>query len=95
MQYDFRPHFKYRAKQRGINSNIAVKFFKKSSKRYFDTLRKHSIVIGTITDNGNRKHLVVAYDKIDTRIEFITIHFVREKEIKNKINSGRWKDEQN
>ena len=94
MQFDFRPHFKFRAKQRGINSNLAIKIFNKSTKRYKDVLRKHDIVLGTTNVKDKRKHLIVAYDKIDNRIEFITIHFIRKKEIENKINSGRWRYEE-
>lgn len=95
MKYDFRPHFKFRAKQREIDSNLAVKIYKKPVREFWDTLRKHNIAIGTIEANKVRRHLMVAYDKIDQRIEFITMHFIREKEIENKIKSGRWKDEKN
>lgn len=95
MRFDFRPHFKFRAKQRGIDPDLAIKIYKKSTKRHWDILRKHHVVIGTIKIKDKRRHLMLAYDKIGNGIEFITIHFIREKEIKNKLNSGRWKNEQN
>ncbi|MEK7581543.1 MAG: hypothetical protein AAB512_04640 [Patescibacteria group bacterium] len=95
MKFNFRPHFKFRAKQRGIDASLAKKIFKKPSKRYWDTLREHNIVPGSIRIKDRRRNLIVAYDKIGDRIEFITIHFIRGKEITNKINSGRWKNEQN
>ena len=95
MKFEYRPHFKFRAKQRGIDSSLAKKIFKKPSKRYRDTLRGHNIVLGSIMIRFRRRNLIVAYDKIGDSIEFITIHFIRDKEITNKINSGRWKDEQN
>lgn len=95
MTFEYRPHFKYRAKQRGIAPNLAKKIFKKSPKSYWDVLRGHNIVLGSIKIKDRRRNLIVAYDKIGDRIEFITIHFIRDKEITNKINSGRWKNEQN
>lgn len=95
MKFVYRPHFKFRAKQRGIEPNFAEKIFKKSSKRYWDTLREHYIVLGSAKIKDKRKNIMLAYDKIGGRIEFITTHFIRDKEITNKINSGRWKGEQN
>lgn len=58
-------------------------------------LRGHYVVLGSVRIKDRRRSLIVAYDKIGDRIEFITIHFIRDKEIANKINSGRWKNEQN
>lgn len=95
VEFSFRPHFKFRAKQRGIDFDLAVRFYQKSEKRYWDNLRKHHVAIGTIKVDGRRRYLMLAYDKIGNEIEFITIHFIREREIQNKLNSGRWKNEQN
>lgn len=62
VKFSFRPHFKFRAKQRGIDSDLAIEIYQKSEKRYWDNLRKHRVAIGTIKVDGRRRYLMLAYD---------------------------------
>ncbi len=71
MKFEYRPHFKFRAKQRSLDPGLAEKIFEKSSKRYWDTLREHYIVLGSIKIKNRRKNLMLAYDKIGDGVEFI------------------------
>jgi len=56
---------------------------------------EHHIAVCQMKFKNRVRNLMVAYDRIGDTIEFITAHVIREKEIKNKIKSGRWKHEQN
>lgn len=93
MRFAYTPHFKFRAKQRKISLILARKIYNQASSILFDKLRNHHIAIAKLKVRGKRRKLMLAYDKINDTIEFITVHIIREKEIKNKIISGRWKYE--
>ena len=95
MKFVYKSHFKFRARQRGISLQLIKEIYKKSSARYIDQLTDHHIVVCRITFQNRIRNLMVAYDRIGDTIEFVTTHVIREKEIKNKVNSGRWKHEQN
>ena len=93
MTFTYTTHFKFRAKQRKISLKLAREIYSQASTKLFDNLRNHHIAIAKLKVRGKRRKLMLAYDKINDMIEFITVHIIREKEIKNKIISGRWKYE--
>ena len=93
MRFTYTAHFKFRAKQRKISLILARKIYNQASSILFDKLRNYHIAIAELEVRGKRRKLMLAYDRINDMIEFITVHIIREKEIKNKIISGRWRYE--
>ena len=89
MKFIYTSHFKFRAKQRKIALKLARKIFENADEYYFDNLRKHKIAIARLKFNRKVKTIMLSYDIIDETVEFITIHPIRDKEIENKVISGR------
>lgn len=83
-------HLKTRLKQRKIPSRIITEIFNESKENYYDNLRNHNIVIAKATLNKRARKFLVAYDKIESRIEAVTIHPINDKQIKQRLDSGRW-----
>lgn len=94
MKFAYTSHFKFRAKERKIPLKLAKEVFDNADEWYFDDLRGHRIAIARVEFKGRARRIMLAYDIIGETIEFITIHAIREAEVKNKVNSGRWKHEE-
>lgn len=96
MKIIYRPHLIRRLKERKVPKDYPKQIVKEPESTYFDTITKHKIAIKRLTYGGKLKSMVVSYDIIEEIIELITIHPIKESEIKNKIISGRWrKNEKN
>ena len=96
MKIVYRPHLKIRLKQRNIPFNYPKQIIESPEKEYFDTLAKRNIAIKKLLLEGKLRNMIVAYDKIRNNIEIVTIHVISNKEIWNKVKTGRWrKNEKN
>jgi len=95
MKFVYTSHFKFRAKQRRVPFKLAREIFANSKENYLDNLRGHHIKIAKMKFNKKVKTIMLSYDIMNKTIEFITIHPIRDKEVENKISSGRWKYEKN
>lgn len=83
-------HLKSRLKLRNIPEKMVKSIFEKSQKFYWDNLRNHHIAVGQAQYKGKIRKMLVAYDKIGDTIEFVTIHPITDKEIDQRMMSGRW-----
>jgi len=83
-------HLKIRLKQREVPLKIVSEIFDKSEESYWDNLRNHHIVIGTVDFKGKIRKVLAAYDTIKKDAEVITIHPISDIEIKQRLISERW-----
>lgn len=89
-------HLKSRLKLRNISEKTIESVFKNIQELYWDSLRKHHVVISQVTYEGKLRKMLAAYDKITVdEFEVITIHPIKDAEIKQRLTTGRWTDEQN
>ena len=95
MRLIFTDHLKTRLKQRKISAKFVREVFKQNPEKYWDTLRKHNVIVGDIFYEGSTRKVLVAYDTIGNTVEVITIHKVTEEQIKQRLNSRRWIHEKN
>lgn len=86
----FTDHLKTRLRQRKIPLKIVRQIFSQTQEFFYDTLRKHHIVVSTVIYNRKPRKVLAAYDKIDQTAEIITIHPITDKEIEGRLESGRW-----
>lgn len=94
MKIIYRPHLKRRIKERKIPNDYPKKIYLKSKQKYFDSQTSHHIAVSSLLYAGKLRNMTISYDIIDEQIEIITIHPISDKEISDKIKSGRWtKDE--
>ncbi len=90
MKLVYTNHLKTRLAQRGIAVAIVKEIFDKAQERYFDNLRKRHIVIARVRYEGKLRKVLAAYDKIGKIVEVITVHPISDKQITQRLNSGRW-----
>lgn len=86
----YRSHLVRRLKERKIPQNYPELIYKKSEQNYVDSESRHRIATAKLKYAEKLRKMVVAYDKIGSNIEIITIFPISEAELKNKIASGRW-----
>jgi len=91
MKAIYRPHLKRRLKERLFPIDYPRKIYNQAEIHYLDTQTNHFIAVGKLKYAGKMRNLAISYDIIGENIEIITIHPISEKELKNKINTGRWK----
>ena len=85
-------------KERRISKKLAKSIYLQAIKRYFDTSTSHHVAVGKRKHLGKMRNIMVAYDAIiGDEIWFVTAYPLRDKEIGNRVKSGRWvlKNEKN
>ncbi len=94
MQLIFTQHLKTRLEQRGIPMKLVKTVFNNSKEYYWDNLRNHHIKVTSVHYKNRLRKVLLAYDKITTeKVELITLHPITDKEIKQRLGSGRWEYE--
>jgi len=73
---------------------IVKEIFRRSEKRYWDNLRERHIVISKVNYGSKSRNVLAAYDKIDGDAEVITVHPISDSQIAQRLNSGRWINEE-
>ena len=91
MKIIYRPHLRRRIKERQFPVYFPRKIYNQAKIHYLDTKTNHAIAVVKLKYAGKSRNLAISYDIISENIEIITIHPISEKELKNKINTGRWK----
>lgn len=91
MKIVYKPHLLIRLKEREFPQEYPRRVIQFPDQEYFDTFAKRYIAIKQLSFAGRLRNIVVAYDIIKESKEVITIHVISSKEIKNKLNSGRWR----
>lgn len=93
MKLTYTQHLKTRLKERGLTVKIVKEIFDNAQEYYWDTLRNHKIVVGTINYQEKRRKVLAAYDIIEKRVEVITMHPITDNQIKQRVATGRWQYE--
>ena len=104
MEFFFSDHFLMQIKERRISKRLAKSIYLRATKRYFDTSTDHHVVIDKRKHLGKMRSIMVAYDAIirgekenyvseanliDDEIWFVTAYPLKDKEIENRVKSGR------
>lgn len=87
----YRLHLKRRLKERKIPEDYPKTIYKKSKIHYFDIETKHNVSISRLKYAGKIRNMVAVYDKINNKVEIITVFPISTSEMRNKIKVGRWK----
>lgn len=90
MKIVLQPHLKIRLEQRSIPGDYPKRVVIKPDAKYFDTLTNHTVAVRQMEYNGRLRPMAVSYDLKGGIIQIITIHPVSEQEIRNKLDRGRW-----
>ena len=76
----------YRSDTRGFDLNQIEYIVRYSSEKYFDTESGRKVVVG----NHHGILVLIPYDEDDKYIKPITIHSITRKQIRFRINAGRF-----
>jgi hypothetical protein len=87
----FSEHFTVRLRMRNIPEFVAKDIYLRAHRRYFDVETNLFIAVRKIPLFGKRRILMIAYKKQDRTVLFVTIHPLKPNQMRNRIDSGRWK----
>lgn len=90
MKIVLRLHLKIRLKQREIPLNYPEEILQSPDSQYSDNETGHLISVKSLRYFGKIRPMVVAYVKINSEIQVITVYPTTFKEISNRLKSGRW-----
>lgn len=93
MKLTLTDHLRDRLKSRDINEKIVEMIFNNPEEFYWDNLRNRHIVVSRVIYKGKLRKMLAAYDRIEDKIEVVTMHPITDVEIKNRVISGRWSHE--
>jgi len=62
----------------------------KAEKRFMDAKTGHRIAVKRMNYGGKERFIMVAFDISDKGITIITCHPIEEKQVSNRVKSGRW-----
>lgn len=94
MKIVLRPHLKLRLKERFIPEDYPKRIIRQFELKFNDAITDHKIAIKSLEYNGKVRPMVVSYDIIGSELQVVTIHPTNEKEIKNRLKSGRWVEDE-
>ncbi len=86
----YSEHLLYRLKVRKIENELPRKIFLQANHYYSDTITGSKVAIGIANYFGKQRELAVIF--VDQRdcCYLITIHPLRDREMKKRVASGRW-----
>lgn len=91
MKIIYRSHLKRRLLERKVPNIYPGKIYQEAEQVFYDIIANHYIAVKKLHYSGLLRNMVIAYDIIGERIEIITIHPISDSELRNKIQSRRWK----
>ena len=89
MQVIFTNHLLSRLKLRKIPKSLALKVYEQKEDALLDTVSKHYIGLSKQKLFSKIRLLVIAFDQFKDHVELVTLYPTTEREVNNKIKSGR------
>ncbi|WXG39383.1 MAG: hypothetical protein WED07_00875 [Candidatus Freyarchaeum deiterrae] len=86
----YSKHLLQRLEIRKFPQNLPRTVFLEAEKRFIDVVTGHRIAVKKMNYGGKERFIIVAYDILNKGIMIITCHPIEEKQVENRINSGRW-----
>ena len=86
----YTDHLKLRLKIRRIPYDYPKIIFNEPEQKFFDRVEENYIAIKKLRYNNKERNMMIAYEKMDSDVEIITIHPIEEEKIINRIVSRRW-----
>ena len=77
----------YRAKLRGYDLDRIKQILRFGTEKYFDSETGRHVAVGT----HKEKLIMISYEETETTVTPITVHATTRKQIKFRINTGRFK----
>jgi hypothetical protein len=88
-------HLEFKIRVRKIPANLPERIYRESTERYYNHYSFRHIAIMMVQYGRRRTLMMVAYDEFPDSVELITIHPITKKQIRDRIQIGRWTYERN
>lgn len=86
IQVGYTQHILNRLKHRGIPKELVEKVLSDPSEVYLDPINQTKIAVREVAEI----RYMVAFTDEGNRRRAVTIHPIKERQIKNRLESGRW-----
>jgi len=91
VRFRYSPHLLERLAIRRMPRHIPQFVFDNAQVRLTDTASGRSIAVLKVNLKGRDRDMALVYQEDNGVVSFITLHPLKEGQLKNRINSGRWK----
>lgn len=89
MKLYYSKHLSQRLKIRKFPHDLPKTVYSEAEERFIDKVTGHSIAVKKMNYGSKERYIIVAYDIFDEEIIIVTCHPKGEKQISNRVNSGR------
>lgn len=91
MQIKYTQHIEKRLNLRKIDYELPKRIFEQSEERYFDKETGHLIATKKVEIYNKNREVMVVYVIEEDYAKLLTIHPLKERQKKNRIETGRWR----
>ena len=89
MRVVYTDHLKLRLRARRIPERMPERIYREAKERYYNHATfRHIAVMPVIYHRRRRK--MIAYDEFPDHVEIVTIHPIEERQISERVLTGRW-----
>ena len=93
MRVVYTDHLKLRLRARRIPKEMPERIYRQAKERYYDHATFRYIAVMSVIYNRRRRKMMIAYDEFPDRVEIVTIHPIEERQISERVLTGRWTHE--
>jgi hypothetical protein len=68
------------------------RIYREAKERYYNHATFRHIAVMSVTYHRRRRKMI-AYDKFPKRVEIVTIHPIKSRQIRERVLAGRWTHE--
>ena len=90
VEINYAEHLKLRLKLRKFPDHYPAEIYLAAEQKFLDIIERRHIAIKRLKYNNKVRNIMIAYDKLNGKIEIVTIHPITDEKIANRIISGRW-----
>lgn len=90
MRVIYTSHLEFRLKIRDIPHGLPRQIVEDAEGHYYDNLTKHYVAVRKVEFEGRLREMAVSYDRLEDRIEVVTIHPMKAYQKHSRVRTGRW-----
>jgi hypothetical protein len=89
----YTDHLKLRLRARRIPERMPERIYREATERYHNHATFRHIAAMSVIYHRRRRKMMIAYDEFPDRVEIVTIHPIEERQISERVLTGRWTHE--
>jgi hypothetical protein len=86
-------HLKFRLRVRRIPERMPERIYREAKERYYNHATFRHIAVMSMIYHSRRRKMMIAYDEFPDRVEIVTIHPIKSRQIRERVLAGRWTHE--